>query len=239
MANSYFNFKQFSIKQDECAMKVGTDGILLGAWTNVTKAKNIIDIGTGTGLIAIMLAQRSSDCRIDAIEIDQPAYEQACENVKDSPWACRINVIHSSIQDFITDKKYDLIVSNPPFFIVENTLVAPEKQRANARHSVSLNMDDLVSSVKRLLAPEGVFSIVLPFPNEANLLIKKMEQSGFACIRKLRLKPTPAKAPKRILMEFSKSISAISEEVLVVEDKGRHGYSDKFIELTKDFYLKF
>ncbi|MFM2293328.1 MAG: hypothetical protein RIS29_3141, partial [Bacteroidota bacterium] len=141
MANPFFRFKQFTVFHDRCAMKVGIDGVLLGCWTNVADTSMVLDIGTGTGLIALMIAQRT-DAHIDAIDIDEGAFEQAMINVQASPWSSRLNVVLSSLQDFVSDKKYDLIVSNPPYFI--NSLKNPDEQRTTARHTDSLTHEELI-----------------------------------------------------------------------------------------------
>ena len=161
-SNTIFNFKQFSIEQDQCPMKVGTDGVLLGAWVDTSNTENILDIGTGTGLIAIMLAQRTQTAQIDAVEIDNHACSQAQANMEASPWNDRLKSIESSIQDFakLSQTEYDLIVSNPPFF-TGGTLSA-QNDRNNVRHTVKLPNGELLSSARRLLKKDGRFCVVLP-----------------------------------------------------------------------------
>ena len=169
MANSWFKFKQFTIHQNDTAMKVGTDGVLLGAWTKIkTDTQNILDIGTGTGLIALMLAQKTlSSSQIDAVELDQLAYQQAKENFKLSNWSQKLQAINQSIQEFTinTSKKYDLIISNPPFF--RNSFASKNTQRQIARHTDSLSYDDLLYSVKKILLDDGIFQ--LSFPSTAKI----------------------------------------------------------------------
>lgn len=216
-------------------MKVGTDGVLLGAWSKAIEG-NILDIGTGTGLIALMLAQRTQTALIDAIEIDKLASEETEKNFDNSDWKERLIRINSSIQNYHPQKKYDIIVSNPPFFI--NATKAPEATRNNARHTDTLSFDELISSVKRLLANTGIFSLILPL-NEANYFIKLALQSKLFLNRKCLVKPNPSKSAKRVLMEFSFSEKEIVEEELTIETENRHEYTKEYISLTKDFYLKF
>lgn len=230
-----FQFKQFSIAQENTAMKVGTDGVLLGAWSKVLEG-NVLDIGTGTGLIALMLAQRTKTALIDAIELDKVACEEAHQNFKTSKWNNRLTVIHTSIQNYYPTKKYDVIVSNPPFFI--NSTKAPNSLRNTARHTDELPFNDLIASIKRLLNETGIFSLILPV-EEANQFILLANQNGLFLTRKCLVKPNPTKAPKRVLMEFSFTETNILEETLTIETENRHEYTKEYITLTKDFYLKF
>lgn len=237
MANNYFQFKQFTIHQQYSAMKVGTDGVLLGAWAHCEKASKILDIGTGTGLVALMLAQRSK-AMIDAIEIDKTACQEAMKNIVQSPWPEKIQVHHSSFQEFAqtTSQTYDLIVSNPPFF--QQSLKAATSERTHARHDDALPVADLFAGAKKLLATHGIFTVIIPID-----ILNNYKQE--ACINGLYLdellwvKPTPAKAPKRVLCAFSKSELPLKEETLIVESGGRHVYSDAYKRLTRDFYLGF
>ncbi len=237
MANNYFNFKQFTIRQEKSAMKVGTDGVLLGAWANCSNAKSILDIGSGTGLIALMLAQRSS-ASIHGIEIDEAAFTEACYNTKQSPWSEKVTMHHTSLQEYATtsQNKYDLIVSNPPFF--ENSLKADVEARTTARHSDSLSTAELFAGVTSLLNENGKFAVVIPADN-MDLYKKAAKQSNLFCISILHIKPTPQKPPKRVLMEFRKKYCKLAEETLIVEEFGRHQYSDKYKQITREFYLAF
>ena len=237
MANNYFKFKQFTVFQDRCAMKVGTDGVLLGAWADCENAKTILDIGTGTGLIALMLAQRSP-AHIDAIEIDQSASEQASENVTKSPWESRISVLNISLQQFTEqiDKKYDLIVSNPPFF--QNSLYAPDQNRTNARHNASLEYEDILDASLKLLSNNGMLSLILPYL-EGTMFIVKAAGKGLYCVRQTNVLPNPGKTPKRLLLEFAKSKKPLVEQEIIIELNKRHEYSDAYKNLTRDFYLAF
>lgn len=239
MPNNYFKFKQFTIYQDGSAMKVGTDGVLLGAWANVEKSQRILDVGTGTGLIAIMLAQRTnSNVNIDAIEIDDSAYQQAIENIKSCPWNNRLNAIHQSFQDFSANSKnkYDVIVSNPPYFM--NGLDAKEESRTKARNADHLPFEELLEGSKSLLNPEGRLAVVLPI-EEGEYFIRLAKLTGFYLSKMIHVLPNPGKPTKRYLLEFSLELCAVFEDELIVENGQRHVYSPEYIELTKEFYLKF
>jgi len=235
---SGFTFKQFSIKQEKSAMKVGIDGVMLGAWADVANAENILDIGTGTGLIAIMLAQRNSTANIDAVEIDRPAYEQAVENANNCKWKERINVIHNKFQIFAetSQKRYDLIVSNPPYFIA--SLQSPEIQRTVARHSALLTQDDLLCGINKLLTENGRFCVIFPYI-EANVFIAKAAAINIFCNKKANIKPNYEKPVKRILLEFSRTKQKLMETTICIETTERHNYTNEYKMLTKDFYLKF
>jgi tRNA1Val (adenine37-N6)-methyltransferase len=219
-------------------MKVGTDGVLLGAWCNVINAGSVLDIGTGSGLIAIMLAQRNSQCYIDAVEIDSESYRQALRNADICPWKSRIFMHHISFQDYLRqcNKTYDMIVSNPPYF--QNSLLNPSAERSAARHSQSLSIDTLIDGVINLLAPSGRFCMIMPVP-EAKLFIGKAEAKNLFCRKITFVRPNPGKAPKRFLMEFIQSKGDVEESDLIIELEKRHEYSEEFKALTKDFYLYF
>lgn len=218
-------------------MKVGTDGVLLGAWADCENSKSILDVGTGTGLIALMLAQRSN-AQIDAIEIDQNACEQAADNVDKSLWKDRIHVINQSLQDYKkqTDKKYDLIVSNPPYF--QNSLYAPDQNRTNARHNSSLEYDDILESASGLLSENGTLNLILPYL-EGTMFILKASEKGFYCVRQTNVLPNPGKQPKRLLLEFKREKKPLVEQEIIIELNKRHEYSEAYKNLTKDFYLAF
>ncbi len=226
-----FTFKRFSISQDRCGMKVGTDGVLLGAWSN--GGKRVLDIGTGTGLIALMMAQRFEGAVVDAVEIDGGAASQASENVSLSPFHDRVHVINSSIQDY-SASSYNCIVSNPPYF--QNSLKNVDKRRVLARHADLLSYRDLFKSVIRLLDVNGCFSAVIPvecygdFVNEALLC-------GLLPTREYHVKTKANKSPKRCLLEFRKSRTDVFDKRTVTmfdeDGEGTEWYSD----LVKDFYL--
>lgn len=235
MSNSVFRFKQFTVCQDKCAMKVGTDGVLLGAWAEVDNADKALDIGTGTGLVALMLAQRSG-VRITALEIDAAAAEQAVENIGKSSWKERIEVVCTDFNDYYctAKEKFDLIVSNPPYFV--DSLNAPEKARSMARHNDSLTYDSLLKGVADLLTENGRFFLIIPFD-----VLEKVEQIakeyGLCSYRQLRVITAPGKSPKRVLVAFSFQPEELKIEELLVE-KERHVYSDAYVKLTREFYLK-
>lgn len=234
MSNNYFNFKQFSITQKLSAMKVGTDGVLLGAWANCNAAKTILDIGTGTGLIAIMMAQRSK-ANITAIEIETNAYDEATENVKNCKWNERITVVNSSLQQFanMQNTKYDLIVCNPPFF--KNSKEPVCKEKTMARHNKYLNSNELIKYANGFLCENGIISLIIP-AELLNDYTQDAENNNLHLIRKTEVKPTPEKKPKRLLLEFSNTKTVCLTNMLIVEEFGRHKYSDEYKQLTKDFY---
>ncbi|MFR0676264.1 tRNA1(Val) (adenine(37)-N6)-methyltransferase [Dysgonomonas mossii] len=235
MPNPYFRFKKFTVYHDRCAMKVGTDGVLLGAWVNVS-GDNILDIGTGTGLISLMMAQRNEKAVIDAIDIDSDAVSQAKDNIGNSPFGNRINSWNASLQEFCSkvEKRYDVIVSNPPFFV--QSLKSPNKERSLARHTDSLPVADLIGLSAPLLSQRGRMSFIYPFDYKAEL-IKLAEQYKLSVSRITNVFPTPDSVPKRILIELSKEEATPIENDLIIE-KARHVYSDDFTVLLKDFYLK-
>lgn len=236
MPNPYFCFKKFTVFHDRCAMKVGTDGVLLGAWTSITNTQQILDIGTGTGLIALMLAQRSL-AQIDAVEIDREACNQARENINNSPWPNRIQIYHNSIQDYTINcpKRYNLLISNPPFFT--NASKAAIKERTVARHSDLLEQFEILQIAKNLLYEDGRLAIIYP-TEQAIIFQEKAEIFGFSCQRKLYVKSTPQSPIKRILLELGKIDREYQESMLIIETT-RHNYSAEFVGLIKDFYLKY
>ena len=236
MSNQYFSFKQFTVYQDQCAMKVGIDGVLLGVWSCIENTTRILDIGTGTGLIALMLAQRSNSI-IDSIDIHPNAFAQASENIRLSPWADRVKVQEISLQDFAvkTIHRYDLIVSNPPYFI--NSLKAPTEDRTTARHTDTLTHEELITNSIFLLKPLGRICIILPV-TEAVKCKKFALNKGLFCRREVRVIPKPNAEAKRILMEFGLQDCQNEVTELVIESDIRHQYSVEFSALAKDFYLK-
>lgn len=238
MAENIFHFKQFSVKQDLCAMKVGTDGVLLGSWVNGVGAKRILDVGCGSGLIAIMLAQRSN-ATIDAIDIDESAFVQAKENILNCNWKERLNCYHISLQDHALNSKikYDLVVSNPPFFT--NALKPENESRAKARHNHLLSFNDLIVSSWSLLTDQGVLSFILPF-SDSHYVMGIAKEQGFFVKRTCEVRPGKDKAPKRMMVEFSKSkIDKRMHESIVIEEEKRHDYTTEYMNLTKEYYLKF
>lgn len=232
-----FSFKQFTIEQDRCAMQIGTDGVLLGAWTPLEKKPNsILDIGTGTGLIALQMAQRSQAETIDAIEVDANAYEQCVENFEASQWADRLFCYHAFFQEFVEeiDEQYHLIVANPPFY--SENVSSGNTARDISRQNQSLPFSELLAGVSKLLSKEGLFSTIIPFKEEANF-IAIAASFGLFPQRIMRVKGNPAAEIKRSLLAFSFTASSILEDELIIEVK-RHQYTEAYIALTKDFYLK-
>lgn len=234
MPNSQFTFKQFCIKQEHCAMKVGTDGCLLGAWADFSESKKVLDIGSGSGLIAIMAAQRCK-ANIIGIEIDSDATLQAKENAKLSPWSNRIDIINCDIKDYITEEKFDTIVSNPPFF--SDSLKCSQKERNLARHDDSLACNELMESAARLLTEDGKFSVIIPYDLQQKwcdeALYKGLSATRITCVHTL-----PHKPAKRVLIEFSKKrcLKAKTNELILEDIPGK--YSADATDLLRDFYLK-
>jgi tRNA1Val (adenine37-N6)-methyltransferase len=236
MAGNNFRFKQFTIFQDKSAFKVGTDGVLLGAAANISGAGRILDIGTGTGLIALMLAQRC-DAMITAIEPDNASFIQASENIRRSNWKGRIKVINCRLQDLVPgDGRFDLIVSNPPYFI--DSLKNPEPSKSNARHNGNLTQSDILESMKDLLAEIGRLQVIMPYA-EGNLFIASAAGYGLYCNDILKIKPLPTSPVKRLILSFSREKIKVTERFLVIEKGKRHDFTEDYVNLTKDFYLKF
>lgn len=236
MSNDYFQFRQFVVHQQRCAMKVGTDGTLLGAWAAAPSGQcRILDIGTGTGLIALMMAQRFPEAEVTGIDIDEDAVAQADENVRLSPFSERVRIYRQDIVNFTDIIGFDAIVSNPPYFV--DSLACPDDQRTIARHAVSLTYEQLMHQVYRLLKDEGRFSVVVPSDCRAKIEAAACLE-GFFTTRVCLIKTTPRKQPKRQLIEFQKhpvSELDISEGVIEVSPNVR---SEWYQQLTKEFYIK-
>jgi tRNA1Val (adenine37-N6)-methyltransferase len=237
MANDYFSFRQFTIKQEKAAFKVGTDGVLLGACADISGDGRILDIGTGTGLIAIMAAQRS-DAVIDAIEPDKDSYEQAKENVQACKWKERINVIHSDLQNFIpeNEQKYYSIIANPPYF--RDSLRNPDTVKSAARHAFSLSSDDILYGCSRLLSDNGSLQLILPY-EEGTLFIAEASGYGFFCNNIIKVKPNPAGGVIRLIMKFERTRKPVHEKFLTIETGVRHQYTEDYKEVTRDYYNSF
>ncbi|MBA4851060.1 methyltransferase [Emticicia sp. BO119] len=223
-------------------MKVCTDACILGAYAEVAEVNKILDIGTGTGLLSLMLAQRSK-ATIDAVEIDNDAHTQAKVNITESPFADSIRLYHQSIQDFSQqrsgseDKGYDLIISNPPFY--QNSLQSPDHQTNKALHAATLTFDELLDAVMSLLSPDGQFIVLLP-PFEAQQLATVAQKKGLYLCAKLLIRHNPQKSVFRHILSFSKMpVSAYTEDILVIHEKNTSGYSDKFRLLLSDYYTIF
>ena len=235
---SIFQFKQFSVNQDQTAMKIGTDGVLLGAWTPIdNNPKSVLDIGTGTGIIALMLAQRCDTEQIDALEIDENAYEQAVENFEGSPWGDRLFCFHAGLDEFIDDPEdeYDLIVSNPPFFSEDYR--SANEQRDLARFQEAMPFEELVEAADLLLSENGIFSVIIPF-NEEDRFIELCAEVELFPIKVTRVKGAQNTKIVRSLLAFKRyELSVLTADELVIEIS-RHEYTAEYIALTKDFYLK-
>ena len=237
MANKPFQFKHFTIAQDRCAMKIGTDGVLLGAWASVkNNPDSILDIGAGTGVIALQLAQRTSSKTIDAIEIDENAFEQCTDNFENSPWGDRLYCYHASIQEFVSeiDETYDLIISNPPFY--SEDFKTENFARDTARFTDTLPFEHLAVSATHLLSKNGTFALILPKKEEENF-IKIASQNKLYPKRICTVKGTPNSEEKRSLLEFTFHKTEPKLESLIIETT-RHNYTSAYKKLVKDFYLK-
>jgi tRNA1Val (adenine37-N6)-methyltransferase len=235
---THFQFKQFEVQHDRSTMKVGTDAVLLGAWAHVANAGRILDIGTGSGIIALMAAQRTAPTtQIDAVEIERQDAVQAAENFSASPWRDRLHIHVSPIQDFPTPlppSLFDVIVSNPPYFI--NSQEPPNKRRHEARHTVALDHAALLVAAGRLLHLQGTFNVVLPY-TEGLQFIALAKQQHFFCTRQYSFRTREGKPIERWLLEFSrKEGETETGEILLYKEKLE--WSDRYVELTRDFYLK-
>ncbi len=234
MSNNYFRFKQFTVYQERSAFKVGTDGVLLGAYADISGSERILDIGTGTGLIALMLAQRS-ETEIVAIEPEVNSYAEACRNAGLSKWKDRIRVENCKLQDYLPpDTFFDLIVTNPPYFI--DSLKNPDPVKSMARHDTLLSHTDILAAAARLLRKDGKLQLILPYA-EGNIFIAEAHDYGFYCNDILKIKPLPSGAIKRMILCFSRQRTTVTEKFLTIGKGKRHEFTDDYIKLTRDFYL--
>lgn len=234
MPNPYFRFKKFIIYQDRCAMKVGTDGVLLGAWTDVSSSEKVLDIGTGTGLISLMIAQRCENAHITAIDIDREAITQAKENILVSPWKERIKLLQIGMEAYRPDGLFDTLVSNPPYFV--NSLKCQNGKRSAARHTDSLPVSVLLSRGAGMLCSSGRFSLIFPY-GQVEDMMKMANDYGLYLSRHTKVITRFGGIPKRSLLEFRKIKGQCVEDELVIELE-RHVYTEEYISLTKDFYLE-
>ncbi|WP_094746074.1 tRNA1(Val) (adenine(37)-N6)-methyltransferase [Aequorivita soesokkakensis] len=241
-----FKFKQFTVEQDRCAMKIGTDGVLLGAWVSIKNNPfSILDIGAGTGIIALQLAQRSNAEMVDAIEIDENAYEQCVDNFENSPWGDRLFCYHASLEEFVEEieEKYDIIISNPPFYSPPLPSASPTKgekiistSRELARFNDALPFDELIESASQLLSDEGIFAVIIPRKEEENFIAMASEVNLFPN-RICRVRGTETSEEKRSMLEFSFEKISPKIENLTIETS-RHIYTEEYQNLVQDFYLK-
>ncbi len=229
-----FRFKQFSVFHHNCNLKITTDSILLGAWVDINHCHHILDVGTGNGVIALMLAQRC-EAQIDAIDISEDNYYQALENFKNSPWYSRLNAYHISLQNFAPTSNYDHIVCNPPFF--QNSLPSKNKSTSIAKHNICLSIEDFFRFTTELLNEIGRISIIMPF-DEKERAIQSALKWGLSLTRMLKIKTTAHKPVKRVLLEFSNHYIPLTIEEISIYCK-RNEYSNEYIKLTKDYYLHF
>ncbi len=232
---SAFRFKQFAVEQSDVAMKVGTDGVLLGAWVAFGGGeRRVLDIGTGTGVIALMAAQRSAAGYIAGVDVDAASARRAAANFAASPWSGRLHSFRSPIQDFTSDEPFDLIISNPPYFA--DSLLPPDRGRTTARHTVSLPFGELDAAVCRLLSADGRAALILP-PEQMDVFAAT---ASLHMVRRCDVRSVPNGAMKRVLAEFARCGSdEVRREELVIETDERGVFSDEYRRLTKDFYLKF
>ena len=229
-----FRFKQFSVEQDDVAMKVGTDGVLLGAWAECEGARRILDIGTGTGVIALQMAQRNPMAQVQAVEIDETAAKRARANFDNSPWAERLEVTQAAVQEFSPAEKFDLIISNPPYFV--DSLLPPDAKRSTARHTHDLTFEELDKAVGRLLDKNGKFALILPVTE----FEKYLSLTQLHLVRRCDVSSIDGGAVKRVMGEFAKQKpTEVAHETLAIEVENRGEFSAEYRALTKDFYLKF
>jgi tRNA1Val (adenine37-N6)-methyltransferase len=236
MSNSYFQFRQFTIQQNRCAMKVCTDSCIFGAWTaaRLNASATILDVGAGTGLLSLMLAQESA-AKIDAIELDPESAQQAAENIAASPWPHRIHLVHLDVRQFAPGHDYDFIISNPPFF--EGDLLSPSSGKNKSKHAETLNLEEIISIVQRLLHARGAFSILVPF-HRTDYIEKLAVAKGFHLREKMLIRQTPAHMPFRSLLLFSQEEStSIGEQELTIRD-GRGNETPELLDLMKSYYIR-
>jgi len=232
MTTEPFRFRQFEVFHDQCAMKVGTDAVLLGAWANVSGANAILDIGTGSGVVALMTAQRNQKALIDAVEIDEKSWLQCEENFKNSPWPERLTAFHSDIKNFQTKIKYNVVISNPPFF--SDSLLSGDEVKDKARHSVSLTLKELAEVSAALLNENGRMCFILPADQETE--IKNLAAVyGFYAERICSLRYNPDKPVKRVLIEFVRDAGKAVEQILCIRNS-KNEFTAEFAALTENFY---
>ena len=236
MPKPSFRFKQFTIQQDRCALKVGTDGVLFGAWVDHSGADHILDIGTGTGVLALIAAQRNAKATVDAVEIDDAAAEQAAENAAASPWSGRVHVHRMDVRRMHSTDPFDLILCNPPYY--EGYSPAADDRVGVAKHSNELRFQELVEAVERLLAPGGRLAVIVPLNREADLLTEA-DRIGLAPKRRCSVRYVSHRPAKRVLLELDASGDPVVEEHLTLEATGPFDYSPEYRALISDLMLNF
>ncbi len=238
MPNNYFRFKEFTIQQEKCSMKVCTDACIFGAWiaekvaSNQLPVASCLDIGCGTGLLSLMFAQKNPNAIIDAVEIEKNAHEQAKENFSNSEWNNRLKIFHIDVKDFVSQKKYDLIISNPPFY--ENELQSNEKNKNIAKHDEGLLLKDLVAITEKHLSPRGYFAVLLPY-HRIKYFEELAEGSNFFLHQKLLIRHTPTHNFFRGILLFGNCKTDVKINELTI--KNGESYTHEFTELLKDYYL--
>ena len=235
MPNPHFHFKRFTIQQDRSALKVGTDGVLLGAWTNHVGAKRILDIGTGTGLLALIAAQRNSEAMIDAVEIDDASAGQATENARASPWSDRVRIHRMDVRRMKVSEPYDLIISNPPFYAGE--MISADDRAVVAKHEAALGFKELMVVVNGCMALEGRFSVILPTDRE-HVLRLHADALGIRPLRRCVIRYLASRAPKRVMLEMWRGTPVLEHDEVTVEETPGN-YSARYRELLADFMLQF
>ncbi|MBP8960083.1 MAG: methyltransferase [Bacteroidales bacterium] len=237
MPNNSFRFKQFNINQQNAAFKVGTDGVLLGALAGLPAAGRILDVGTGTGLIALMAAQRT-ECDIVALEPDHDSFIQARENISQSKWADRITILECTFTEYYsgTKEKFVSILSNPPYF--RNSLKNREKAKSVARHADSLTREELLTGSSMLLTDNGSLHIILPYTEGSDFISKATEKMLY-CNKIIRIKTTPSGNAKRVILQFEKAKRPLNDSAFTIHSGEGSVFSNEYIEATKEFYLKF
>ena len=236
MPKPSFRFKQFTIQQDRCALKVGTDAVLFGAWVNYVGGVRILDIGTGTGVLALIAAQRNTTATVHAVEIDDAAAEQAAENVAASPWSDRVQVHRLDVRRMHSSETFDIVLCNPPYY--EGYSTAADERVGVAKHSGVLRFPELIDAVERLLAPGGRMAVIIPLNREADLL-REAARIGLAPLRRCTVRYVAHRPAKRVLLELDRSGSMVKQEELTIEATGPFDYTTAYRALISDLMLNF
>lgn len=231
MPKPVFRFKQFTVQQDRCAMKVSTDGVLFGAWVDYDGAERILDIGTGTGVLALIAAQRNATAMIDAVEIEEEAARQAAENIVASPWADRIRVHHLDVREMTRTGPFGLIICNPPYYAGYST--AADERVGIAKHGEELLFTDLLRTVDHLLAPDGRFAVIIPLYREQELTTEAARYE-LSPVRRCTVQYVAHRPAKRVLLEFARSTAALKDEALTLEATGPFDYTPEYRRLIGD-----